>query len=153
MGRTEYISKDPSETIDIGEKIALNARAGQVYAIYGDLGAGKTQLVKGMARGLSVPDWEYVVSPSYTIMNVYEGKITLCHADLYRLEEGDLSDLNMEEFLAGGIVAVEWAQRSRWWEGVIEVHIEITGEMERKIVIIKQETEGGSRERSGVKDL
>lgn len=153
MGRTEHISKDPSETIDIGEKIALNARAGQVYAIYGDLGAGKTQLVKGMARGLSVPDWEYVVSPSYTIMNVYEGKITLCHADLYRLEEGDLSDLNMEEFLAGGIVAVEWAQRSRWWEGVIEVHIEITGEMERKIVIIKQETEGRSRERSGVKDL
>ncbi|HBL22913.1 MAG TPA: tRNA (adenosine(37)-N6)-threonylcarbamoyltransferase complex ATPase subunit type 1 TsaE [Deltaproteobacteria bacterium] len=142
MGRTEYISKDPSETIDIGEKIALDARPGELYAIYGDLGAGKTQLVKGMARGIGIPDWEYVVSPSFTIMNVYEGDMTLCHVDLYRLEEGDLPELNMEEYLAGGIVAVEWAQRSPWWEGVIEVHIEISGEMERKIVIIKQENQG-----------
>lgn len=142
MGRTEYISRDPSETIDIGEKIAVKARPGEIYAIYGDLGAGKTQLVKGMARGMGVPDWEYVVSPSFTIMNVYEGKMTLCHVDLYRLEDGDLSDLNMEEFLADGIVAVEWAQRSRWWQGVIEVHIEISGDMERKIVIIKHENKG-----------
>ena len=142
MGRTEYISKDPSETIDIGEKIALDARPGELYAIYGDLGAGKTQLVKGMARGIGIPDWEYVVSPSFTIMNVYEGDMTLCHVDLYRLEEGDLPELNMEEYLAGGIVAVEWAERSPWWEGVIEVHIEISGEMERKIVIIKQENQG-----------
>jgi len=142
MGRTEYISKDPSETIDIGEKIALGARPGDLYAIYGDLGAGKTQLVKGLARGIGIPDWEYVVSPSFTIMNVYEGDMTLCHVDLYRLEEGDLPELNMEEYLAGGIVAVEWAQRSHWWEGVIEVHIEISGEMERKIVIIKQENQG-----------
>ena len=142
MARTEYISKDPSETIDIGEKIASGARAGELYAIYGDLGAGKTQLVKGMARGMGIPDWEYVVSPSFTIMNVYDGDMTLCHVDLYRLEDGDLSDLNMEEFLAGGIVAVEWAERGRWWEGVIEVHIEISGEMERKIVIIKQENQG-----------
>lgn len=142
MARTEYISKDPSETIDIGEKIALDARPGELYAIYGDLGAGKTQFVKGMARGIGIPDWEYVVSPSFTIMNVYEGVMTLCHVDLYRLEEGDLPELNMEEYLAGGIVAVEWAQRSPWWEGVIEVHIEISGEMERKIVIIKQENQG-----------
>lgn len=141
MGRTEYISKDPSETIDIGEKIALDARPGDLYAVYGDLGAGKTQLVKGMARGIGIPDWEYVVSPSFTIMNVYEGDMTLCHVDLYRLEEGDLSELNMEEYLAGGIVVVEWAERSPWWEGVIEVHIEISGEMERKIVIIKQENQ------------
>ncbi len=142
MAQTEYISKDPSETIDIGEKIALNARPGELYAIHGDLGAGKTQLVKGMARGIGIPDWEYVVSPSFTIMNVYEGDMTLCHVDLYRLEEGDLPELNMEEYLAGGIVAVEWAERSPWWEGVIEVHIEISGEMERKIVIIKQENQG-----------
>lgn len=141
MGRTEYISKDPSETIDIGEKIALDAQPGDLYAVYGDLGAGKTQLVKGMARGIGIPDWEYVVSPSFTIMNVYEGDMTLCHVDLYRLEEGDLSELNMEEYLAGGIVVVEWAERSPWWEGVIEVHIEISGEMERKIVIIKQENQ------------
>ncbi|OPY02591.1 MAG: tRNA threonylcarbamoyladenosine biosynthesis protein TsaE [Syntrophorhabdus sp. PtaB.Bin184] len=152
MARTEYISKDPSETIDIGEKIGRLAVPGEVYAIYGDLGAGKTQLVKGIARGLGVPDWEYVVSPSFTLMNVYEGVMTLCHVDLYRLEEADLGDLNIEEFLAGGIVAVEWAERSRWWTGVTEVRIEISGEMERKIVIIKQENPGGMRLEPGGND-
>ena len=142
MERTEYISKDPSDTISIGERIGRASRAGQIYAIYGGLGAGKTQLVKGIARGIGVPDWEYVVSPTFTLMNVYEGGMTLCHVDLYRLESGDVPDLDIEEFLTGGIVAVEWAERSSWWEGVIRVHIEISGEMERKIVIIKQENQG-----------
>ncbi len=142
MEKIEYISKGPSDTIQIGESIGRAARAGELYAVYGDLGAGKTQLVKGIARGIGVPDWEYVVSPTFTLMNVYEGNMTLCHVDLYRLESGDLPDLNMEEFLADGIVVVEWAERSSWWEGVIGVHIEITGEMERKIVIIMQENQG-----------
>jgi tRNA threonylcarbamoyladenosine biosynthesis protein TsaE len=142
MERIEYISKGPSDTISIGELIGSSSRAGQLYAIYGDLGAGKTQLVKGMARGMGVPDWEYVVSPTFTLMNVYDGALTLCHVDLYRLEGAGPSDLDIEEFLAGGVVAVEWAERASWWEGVIEVHIEITGEMERKIVIIKQENQG-----------
>ena len=115
MEQIEYISKGPSETIHIGELIGLKAKAGQLYAVYGDLGAGKTQLVKGMARGIGVADWEYVVSPTFTLMNVYEGDMTLCHVDLYRLESGDLTDLNIEEFLADGIVAVEWAERSSWW--------------------------------------
>ena len=142
MERTEYISKGPSDTITVGERIGSSSRPGQLYAIHGDLGAGKTQLVKGMARGIGVPDWEYVVSPTFTLMNVYEGTMTLCHVDLYRIESGDVPDLDIEEFLASGIVAVEWAERSSWWEGIIEVSIEITGEMERKIVIIKQENQG-----------
>jgi tRNA threonylcarbamoyladenosine biosynthesis protein TsaE len=141
MEPTEYISKGPFDTITIGELIGSASKPGQVYAIYGDLGAGKTQLVKGIARGIGISDWEYVVSPTFTLMNVYEGSMTLCHVDLYRLESG-LADLDIEEFLAQGIVAVEWAEHSSWWEGVIEVHIEITGEMERKIVIIKQENQG-----------
>lgn len=142
MERTEYISKGPSDTITIGERIGSSSRAGQLYAIYGDLGAGKTQLVKGMARGIGVPDWEYVVSPTFTLMNVYEGTMTLCHVDLYRIDSGDVPDLDIEGFLASGIVAVEWAERTSWWGGIIEVTIEITGEMERKIVIIKQENQG-----------
>lgn len=141
MERIEHISKGPSDTVAIGERIGSSSRPGQIYAIYGDLGAGKTQLVKGIARGLGVPDWEYVVSPTFTLMNVYEGRMTLCHVDLYRLESG-LSELDIEEFLAGGVVAVEWAERTSWWEGVIRVHIEMTGEMERKIVIIMQENQG-----------
>lgn len=138
MERTEYISNGPSDTLDIGEAIARRASAGELYAIYGELGAGKTQLVKGMARGMGIPDWQYVVSPSFTIMNIYEGDMTLCHVDLYRLEDGDLGCLNIEEFLDRGVAAVEWAERASWWKGAVEVHIEISGEMERKIVIIRQ---------------
>ncbi|MEN6616789.1 MAG: tRNA (adenosine(37)-N6)-threonylcarbamoyltransferase complex ATPase subunit type 1 TsaE [Syntrophorhabdus sp.] len=142
MQRTEYTSNDPFDTILIGELIGRGARAGEIYAVYGDLGAGKTQLVKGIARGINVPDWEYVVSPSFTLMNIYEGRIILCHVDLYRLENIDVPDLDIEEFLSEGIVVVEWAQRASWGEDVTRVHIEICGEKERKIVIIKQENQG-----------
>ena len=142
MEEIEYISTNPSETLEIGARIGSASKPGDLYAIYGDLGAGKTQLVKGIARGIGVPDWEYVVSPTFTLMNVYDGDMTLCHVDLYRLESGDLADLDIEEFLAGGIVAVEWAERFSWWDGVIRIRIEITGEMHRKIVIIKQENQG-----------
>jgi len=94
-------------------------------------------LVKGIARGIGVADWEYVVSPSFTIMNIYEGDLPLCHVDLYRIEGAEVDDLNLEEFLQKGIVVVEWAERGDWWNNNIEVRVENTGEKERKIVIIK----------------
>ena len=137
MEKKEFISKSPSDTWDIGEYIGKQARPGDLYALYGELGAGKTQLVKGIARGIGVADWEYVVSPSFTIMNIYEGDLPLCHVDLYRIEGAEVDDLNLEEFLQKGIVVVEWAERGDWWNDNIEVHVENTGEKERKIVIIK----------------
>ncbi len=137
MEKKEFISKSPSETWDIGEYIGKQAQPGDLYALYGELGSGKTQLVKGIARGIGVADWEYVVSPSFTIMNLYEGNFTLCHVDLYRIEGAEVDDLNIEEFLQKGIVVVEWAERGCWWNNNIEVRIENTGEKERKIVIIK----------------
>jgi tRNA threonylcarbamoyladenosine biosynthesis protein TsaE len=136
METIEFTSRNPSETWDIGEKIGRKARRGDVYTIHGELGAGKTQLVKGIARGIGVEDWLYVVSPSFTIMNVYEGKdINLCHVDLYRIEEGESESLNIDEFIEEGVLAVEWAERARWWDGIIEIHIEVVGEDERKITI------------------
>ena len=137
MEKKEFISNSPSETWDIGEYIGKQARPGDLYALYGELGAGKTQLVKGIARGIGVADWEYVVSPSFTIMNIYEGDLPLCHVDLYRIEGAEVDDLNLEEFLQKGIVVVEWAERGDWWDDNIEVRVENTGEKERKIVIIK----------------
>ena len=137
MEKKEFISKSPSDTWDIGEYIGKRARPGDLYALYGELGAGKTQLVKGIARGIGVADWEYVVSPSFTIMNIYEGDLPLCHVDLYRIEGAEVDDLNLEEFLQKGIVVVEWAERGDWWNNNIEVRVENTGEKERKIVIIK----------------
>lgn len=138
MAKTEYTSRSPSETWEIGEQIGRRAKRGDLYAIYGELGAGKTQFVKGIAKGLGVEDWLYVVSPSFTIMNIYEGKdASLCHVDLYRIEDSEFEPLSIEEFLEDGVVAVEWAERAHWWDGIIEVDIEIMGEEERKITITR----------------
>jgi tRNA threonylcarbamoyladenosine biosynthesis protein TsaE len=135
MERIEFISRSPSETWDIGEHIGRYAKCGDLYALYGELGAGKTQLVKGIARGVGVKDWLYVVSPSFTIMNIYEGRYNLCHVDLYRIEGDEVEDLQIEESLADGIIVVEWAERAKWWNGVIKIYIESTGEEERKILM------------------
>ena len=138
MAKIEFTSKSPSETWEIGEQIGRRAKRGDLYAIYGELGAGKTQFVKGIAKGLGVEDWLYVVSPSFTIMNIYEGNDTnLCHVDLYRIEDSEFEPLSIEEFLEDGVVAVEWAERARWWDGIIQVDIEIMGEEERKIRITR----------------
>ena len=135
MEQTEYISKRVSETYDIGEEIGKAAVSGDLFVIYGELGAGKTHLVKGIARGLEVPDWEYVLSPSFTLMNLYEGQRSLCHVDLYRLEGVDVEDLDIEEYLEKGVVVVEWAERAVWPETAIRVTIKPLGEEERKIIV------------------
>jgi tRNA threonylcarbamoyladenosine biosynthesis protein TsaE len=137
MEEKEYISKSPSDTWDIGDQIGRGAKPGEVYALYGDLGAGKTQLAKGIARGIGLADWQYVVSPSFTIMNVYEGNFSLCHVDLYRIEGGEVESLDLEEFLETGIVVVEWAERASWQEGAIRVEFEVVGEEERRIRVIR----------------
>ncbi|MCX5812994.1 MAG: tRNA (adenosine(37)-N6)-threonylcarbamoyltransferase complex ATPase subunit type 1 TsaE [Proteobacteria bacterium] len=135
MEEKEFISKSPSDTWDIGEQLGKNAKRGDLYTLYGELGAGKTQLVKGMARGIGVKDWQYVVSPSFTIMNIYEGDLILCHVDLYRIDGGEVESFALEEFLDNGIVVVEWAQRATWQDGVIRIKIEAVSEEERKIVV------------------
>ncbi len=138
MEKREFISNSPSETWELGEQLGREAEPGRLYTIHGELGSGKTQLVKGIARGIGVLDWEYVVSPSFTIMNVYEGRFVLAHVDLYRIGADEVEDLNMEEYLQKGIVVVEWAERGEWWsEANIDITVENAGENERKIVIIK----------------
>jgi tRNA threonylcarbamoyladenosine biosynthesis protein TsaE len=135
MEEKEFISKSPSDTWDIGEMLGKVAKKGDLYALYGELGTGKTQLVKGVARGIGVKDWQYVVSPSFTIMNIYEGDINLCHVDLYRINGNEVEGFALEEFLENGIVVVEWAQRAAWQDGAIRIEIEAISEEERKIVV------------------
>ncbi|MCX5804504.1 MAG: tRNA (adenosine(37)-N6)-threonylcarbamoyltransferase complex ATPase subunit type 1 TsaE [Proteobacteria bacterium] len=135
MEEKEFISKSPSDTWDIGEILGKIAKKGDLYTLYGELGAGKTQLVKGVARGIGVKDWQYVVSPSFTIMNIYEGNLNLCHVDLYRIDGNEVEGFALEEFLQEGIVVVEWAQRASWQDGVIRVKIEVVSEEERRITV------------------
>lgn len=108
----EYQSDCPSQTEQLGAVLSALLPPGSVVAFTGDLGAGKTAFVRGMAAGLGVPG--RVTSPTFTIVNEYEGgRLPLFHFDLYRLSSaGELFDIGWEDYLArGGICAVEWSER------------------------------------------
>lgn len=107
----EYVSNSPAETEALGAALAGRLKPGAVVAFSGDLGAGKTAFVRGMARGLDIP--ERVTSPTFTIVNEYEGgRLPLFHFDMYRLGSSDeLFDIGWEDYLArGGVCAVEWSE-------------------------------------------
>ena len=107
----EHVTNSPSETEALGESLAGQLEPGTVIAFSGDLGAGKTAFVRGLARGLGVQ--ERVTSPTFTIVNEYEGgRLPLFHFDMYRLGSADeLFDIGWEDYLArGGVCAVEWSE-------------------------------------------
>ncbi len=106
------ISHSPAETEQLGEQWGRAAASGWVLGLTGDLGAGKTQLVKGLARGLGVT--HRVHSPTFTLVNIYEGgRLTLFHLDLYRLETPQqIQGAGLEEYLRpAGVAVIEWAER------------------------------------------
>ena len=107
----EYCSNSVAETEALGEELARRLEPGAVVAFSGDLGAGKTAFVRGMARGLGIG--ERVTSPTFTIVNEYEGgRLPLFHFDMYRLGSSDeLFDIGWEDYLGrGGVCAVEWSE-------------------------------------------
>ncbi len=125
-----------AETRALGERLARQLKPGDVVVLQGELGAGKSELTRGIAKGLGVT--ETVTSPSFTILNVYEsGRCPLYHFDWYRIESADeLYELGMDEYLGGdGIAVVEWAERCP--EAVPDKHKRIvlrtTGEESRRI--------------------
>ena len=103
----------PAETQTIGEEIGKQLRQGDLVALIGDLGTGKTCLTQGIARGVGVYPNQTVNSPSYTLINEYAGKIPIYHIDLYRLQNHDeLLDLGLNEYMEGdGICIIEWAEK------------------------------------------
>lgn len=107
----EYISHNETETEKIGESLAARLRAGDVIAYRGGLGTGKTAFTRGLAKGLGCGG--RVTSPTFTIVNEYEGSIPLFHFDMYRLGgEEELFDIGWEDYLGrGGVCAVEWSER------------------------------------------
>jgi len=105
------ISHSPQQTFEIGRSLAAELRPGAVLALAGDLGAGKTQLVKGLAAGLGI-DTE-PTSPTFTLIHEYPGSLPLFHIDLYRLEsEDEVLRIGIDDYLAGeGVTVVEWADK------------------------------------------
>ena len=107
-----FISHSPAETESLGKTWGREAKAGLVIALSGDLGAGKTQLVKGIACGLGIA--VRVHSPTFTLVNIYNGgRLALYHLDLYRLESAEqISSAGLEEYLRpDGVAVIEWAER------------------------------------------
>ncbi len=106
------ISHSALETRAFGETLAASLRAGDVVLLSGDMGAGKSELARGIARGLGIAG--AVPSPTFTIMNAYEGALPLYHFDLYRIETADeLYELGLDEYIGGDCVAlIEWHERA-----------------------------------------
>ena len=107
-----YISHSPAETVAFGEQWGRTAESGLVIGLSGDLGAGKTQFVKGLARGLDIT--ARVHSPTFALVNIYNGgRLTLFHLDLYRLDSRQqIAAAGLEEYLSpAGVTVVEWAER------------------------------------------
>ena len=108
----DYLTHNEIETEALGETLARRLGAGDVVAYRGDLGAGKTAFTRGLARGLGCTG--RVTSPTFTVVNEYEGRLPLFHFDLYRLDGEDaLYDIGWEDYLdRGGVCAVEWSERA-----------------------------------------
>ncbi len=131
------IARSPDETREAGRKLAQGLAPGAVVLLYGDLGAGKTTFVKGMASALGLNERE-IISASFTIIAEYESTPPLYHIDLYRLEsEDDLEAVGLYEYLGtDGIAVVEWAERlpEDLATDAITVRINFLGEGEREII-------------------
>ncbi|GLI35120.1 tRNA (adenosine(37)-N6)-threonylcarbamoyltransferase complex ATPase subunit type 1 TsaE [Desulforhabdus amnigena] len=137
----DMILHSPSEaySFELGFKIGTLVEAGDILTLWGDLGAGKTFLTRGIARGLGVPPQVPVTSPTFTFINEYEGRLHLYHLDLYRLADPDeLETLPWKEALFGkGVAVIEWPERlgeelpeERW-----DIRIEVTGDESRTIIL------------------
>lgn len=113
MTRFDLISNSPGDTLDIGRIIGENLTGGQVVALTGELGTGKTCLTQGIAQGMGIAGGYYVTSPTFTLINEYPGRIPLYHMDVYRLSGSrDLEDIGYREYFYGnGVVVIEWAEK------------------------------------------
>lgn len=110
----QWQSRNAGETFDLGQRIGLQLRGGEMLLLDGPLGAGKTIFAKGIAAALGI-DPEEVTSPSFTLVNSYAGRLPLFHLDLYRLDEGAYAAhaVDLEELLSNelAVIVVEWAER------------------------------------------
>jgi len=132
----EVETRSPEETREFAAQLARKLQVGDVVLLFGDLGAGKTTFVQGLARGLGVPEECYVQSPTFALINEYPGSVPLFHVDLYRLEPEDVYDLGLEELLERGILVIEWSERLSFsFEKEFRVFLNILSPERRKIIV------------------
>ncbi len=135
-----FQTKSPSETIRIGKHMGSLLLPGDMVALVGELGAGKTQFIKGLAAGVGVGKPTYISSPSFTLINEYVGRVRFYHIDLFRLKsEKEAEELGLEEyFQGGGITAIEWADKipSLLPQEILWINIRYAGEHTRSFEVI-----------------
>lgn len=131
-------STSARETEDVARALAAGFAGGEVVLLYGELGAGKTTFVRGLARGVGA-DPDEVASPTFVLLTSYPGRLTLHHADLYRLRgDGDEAEIGLDELPGpAGVLAVEWPERLGRirWPGALRVDLAHAGEERRRITI------------------
>ena len=135
----KFLSKGAKETIDFAAGFAKTLKQGDILALVGNLGAGKTTFTKGIARGLGVKDYVHVNSPTFVLIKEYKGRIPLYHFDLYRLNMiKDINDLDSDGYFFGkGVSVIEWADKCKALlpKKYIRVEFKIKSENEREIII------------------
>ncbi|BCS33319.1 hypothetical protein TBR22_A25460 [Luteitalea sp. TBR-22] len=135
---TEETTTSEAGTRALAQRLAATLAPGAVLLLHGDLGAGKTAFVRGLAEGLGIPD-DQVSSPTFTLVHEYRGgRLTLHHADLYRLPQGSASieELGLDETAEEGVLAIEWPERlARPVAGALHVRFTIVDESARRIAI------------------
>ena len=126
-------TRTTEDTEALGEALAPALAVGDVLALSGPLGAGKTRFVAGLARGLGCG--ARVRSPSFTLVNEYDGRVRLIHADLYRLEGDDADGLGLEDYSARGALAVEWGDKlpPRWLAEALRLDFELVSATTRRV--------------------
>lgn len=136
-----FITRSVEETLDYSRAFGAGLKSGTVVCFFGDLGAGKTTFIKGVVQGAAGCSMEKVTSPTFTYLNIYQGKTTIYHFDLYRLRDADeFLAMGFEDYLfADGICCVEWSEKIEQLlpVHVIEVRISHLGEGERVIEIVR----------------
>ena len=134
-----------AETERLGEGLAPALEPGDLVSLGGPLGAGKTRLVAGLARGLGYPG--QVRSPSFTLVNEYRGRLLLLHLDLYRVDGMDVDALGIDEHLERGALVVEWGEKlpAHWSADALRLDLELVSERERRITAAASHRMGGSR--------
>ena len=135
--RTEHVTRSEAETAEVARQLGTTLHAGTVLLLSGNLGAGKTAFVRGLASGLGV-DPDEVSSPTFTLIHEYRGgRLTLYHVDLYRLDRAATADLGLEELgVSDGVLAIEWPDRlSHELLDATVIRIEIVDDERRAIRI------------------
>jgi len=145
-----FQTNSPRGTVALGRRLARRFGRGDCVGLVGQLGAGKTVLVRGIAAGLGVVDDRLISSPTFVLVQEYPGSVPVYHVDLYRLADaaGELAELGLDEMLADGVVVIEWADRAgealprRHWL----IQIEITGRRTRtfRLTSPEQRPQGGT---------